>query len=415
VFSYRALYPEKKILLSGCLSQRYAKDLITSLPEADALFGNRDLSRIAEAAAGALEGRSLLPENPAAPGNDGKSAGKSAGTFDGKSAGAPAGAPAGFSGSAGPGSRPLLSLPGSAYVKIAEGCDNRCAFCAIPAIRGPLVSRSPASVLGECRTLLERGIRELCFIGQDLGSYGKDRDGISAKGRTRLDALLVLVSELPGAFWVRLLYIHPDNFPFEILELFQKDSRLLPYFDLPFQHASKPLLRAMNRGGDRETYLRLLERIRSALPGAVIRSTFLAGFPGETEEDFAELLDFQKEAALDWLGVFCYSREEDTPAYRMKNQVPKKTAGERKRIIEEAQLSISAARMERFIGRTLDVLVEEEMGSGLYLGRLFCQAPEVDGSAVISCENPLVPGSLVRGRVTGRAGIDLEVRVPSRI
>jgi ribosomal protein S12 methylthiotransferase len=192
----------------------------------------------------------------------------------------------------------------------------------------------------------------------------------------------------------------------------------------------------MNRRGGAETYLRLLDTIREALPDAVIRSTFLAGFPGETEEDFDRLLDFQKKAEFDWLGVFSYSREEDTPAYAMKGRVPKKIAALRKRMVEETQIPISEARMERFIGRTLEVLVEEELsspgaainehdgpgvaaavgsggegpGQGLYLGRLYCQAPEVDGAAVITSSGALVPGSVVRCRVTGQAGIDLEVR-----
>jgi ribosomal protein S12 methylthiotransferase len=296
-------------------------------------------------------------------------------------------------------------------------------------------------VVEECRGLLDRGIHELCLVGQDLGSYGKDRGEeffkgeFFEKGRSRLDTLFAAVSELPGSFWVRLLYIHPDNFPFQILEFFTRDSRFLPYFDLPFQHASAPLLAAMNRGGSKETYLRLIDHIRAALPDAVIRSTFLVGFPGETEEDFAELLDFQQKAALDWLGVFSYSREEDTPAYTMKNRVPKKIAAERQRIVEAAQLPLSGERMNRFIGRTLDVLVEEELsapfsaaeaprgapagggaslggsGEGLYLGRLFCQAPEIDGVTVITSDTALVPGSIVRGAVIRRAGIDLEVRV----
>jgi ribosomal protein S12 methylthiotransferase len=225
---------------------------------------------------------------------------------------------------------------------------------------------------------------------------------------------LEALASLSGSFWVRLLYIHPDNFPFEILEFCKNDPRFLPYFDLPFQHASPRLLRAMNRSGGPGAYLRLIAAIRVALPDAVIRSTFLVGFPGETEEDFAALTAFQEAARLDWLGVFSYSHEEGTPAYAMKPRVPKKTALERKRIIEEAQIPISEKQMDRFVGRSLDLLVEEalapsaeEGGERIYLGRLFCQAPEVDGAAVLLSESSLAPGSMVRCTALRRTGFDL--------
>jgi ribosomal protein S12 methylthiotransferase len=388
VLAYKKAYPGKKILLAGCLAQRYAAELAESLPEADLLFGNQDLSRIADAASSALRGgeeRVLVPEP---------------GTAETKNLSAP-------------GERPLLSLPGSAYVKISEGCDNRCSFCAIPLIRGGLRSRPVEEVVRECRLLLDRGIVELNLIGQDLGSYGADRPEGGG-----LPQLLEALSRLEGDFWVRLLYIHPDHFPRPILETIRRDPRLLPYFDLPFQHGSPGLLRAMNRRGDPETYLSLLEEIRGTLPDAVIRSTFMTGFPGETEADFQALLDFQEKARLDWLGVFAYSREEDTPAYTMKGRVPAKLAAERKAFLEERQIPITQERMERFIRREMAVLVEEDFEppdsaepeeGRLYLGRLFSQAPEVDGGAVITSAGELVPGALIRGRVFARAGFDLEV------
>jgi ribosomal protein S12 methylthiotransferase len=356
-----------------------------ALPEADLLFGNRDLSRIADAAAFALRGerRVLVPQEP-----------ETASPLAGE--------------------RPLLSMPGSAYVKISEGCDNRCSFCAIPLIRGPLRSRPVEKILRECRRLLERGVLELNLIGQDLGSYGADTQPNTAG----LPQLLEALSGLEGHFWVRLLYLHPDNFPRPILDILRRDPRFLPYFDIPFQHGSPGILRAMNRRGDPQTYLSLLEEIRTVLPDSVIRSTFLTGFPGETEADFQALLDFQEKARLDWLGVFVYSREEGTPAYALKGRVPGKVAAERKARIEAQQLPITQERMERFIGRELAVLVEEgftppdSAGAGegnLYLGRLFFQAPEVDGAAVSTAEEELDPGTFVRGRVFARAGFDLEV------
>jgi ribosomal protein S12 methylthiotransferase len=388
VLRWRKLFPDKRILLAGCLARRYHGELAEALPEADLLFAGGDLRLIAGAALRALGPSSA--GKASAPGETVPSA-----PPQGQTSGASPVSPAG-------GRRPLLSLPGSAYVKISEGCGNRCAFCAIPLIRGGLRCRGVADVLEECRILLDRGIRELCLIGQDLGSY-----------EPGLPNLLAALSKLPGDFWVRLLYIHPDNFPLPILDIMEGDGRFLPYFDLPFQHASEKILRAMNRRGGREPYLRLLGLIRSRLPDAVIRSTFMTGFPGETEEDFEALLDFQKLARIDWMGCFAYSREEDTPAWGMKNRVGKKTALQWKKALEDRQIPITEKQMDRFIGRGFDALVEEKFeGDGvLYLGRLFCHAPEVDGSAVIFGERELKPGALVRGRVAGRAGFDLEFRV----
>jgi ribosomal protein S12 methylthiotransferase len=397
VLAWRKIYPRKKILLAGCLARRYARELAQSLPEADLLFAGAGPAGIAAAAALALAGNS--PEEYAAPSPD-ESALPS------------------------PGKRPLLSPPGSAYVKIAEGCDNRCSFCAIPLIRGGLRSRAISSVTEECRTLLARGVRELCLIGQDLGSYGRDlgnggdTGGNNAGGNNnagtggKLPELLEALSALEGRFWIRLLYLHPDNFPAALPDICRRDGRILPYFDIPFQHGSEGILRAMGRRGNAGSYLALIEKIRTALPDAVIRSTFMTGFPGETQAGFEALLDFQDRARLDWLGVFAYSREEDTPAYTMKGRVSKRTAEERKKIIEARQIPITESRMDRFVGRTMEVLVEEPVkGEELFLGRLYCQAPEVDGAAVIHARGNLTPGTLVRARVFARAGFDLEAAV----
>ncbi|MDR2479585.1 MAG: 30S ribosomal protein S12 methylthiotransferase RimO, partial [Treponema sp.] len=225
VLAWRKLYPGKKILLAGCLAQRYAKELAESLPEADGFFGTGDIPAIAETAL------RITGSGNAATSADGPMVKKPK-----KSA-------------VNPGGRPLLSLPGSAYVKISEGCDNRCTFCAIPLIRGGLRSRAITEITGECRTLLDRGTRELCIIGQDTGSFGRDNvDGPAAvkTAVSKLPDLLEALAALEGHFWVRLLYIHPDNFPFPILDIMERDPRFLPYFDIPFQHASSKILAAMN-------------------------------------------------------------------------------------------------------------------------------------------------------------------------
>jgi len=345
VIEWRKLFPRKKIILAGCLSQRYAKELPQILPEADEFIGVNELVNNS------------------------------------------------------PGERPLLSLPGSAYVKISEGCSNNCSYCAIPLIRGSLVCRTIPDIVSECSALLERGINELCIVGQDIGAYDD------------LPELLQAISRLKGNFWVRLLYIHPDHFPLQILDIIEQDPRFLPYFDIPFQHASAKILTAMNRKGNAEKYLELLQTIRSKLPNAVLRSTFLLGFPGETEEDFAALLDFQEKAALDWAGCFTYSREEGTAAFSMKGRVPEKTAAMRKQILEERQIPITEKNIERFTGQTMDVLIEEQIDE-FYLGRLYCQAPDIDGAAVIISEQKnLQPGTFTKCKVTARRGIDLEVYI----
>ena len=391
VLGWRKTCPGKKILLAGCLAQRYAKELAEIMPEADGFIGVNDITQIVQTAIGIANG-----------GGQGTKPARAVLST---------------------GERPLLSLPGSAYVKITEGCDNCCSFCAIPLIRGGLVSRTIPDILEECRALLNRGIIELNIIGQDIGAFGTDAPRSAAK----LPELLNAVSSLEGRFWVRLLYIHPDHFPMQILDIMERDERFLPYFDIPFQHASAKILAAMNRrgppdgspDGGAEKHLRLLETIRGRLPRAVIRSTFLPGFPGETEEDFAALLDFQEKAKLDWLGCFTYSREEGTAAYSMKGRVPAKIAAARKQTIEERQIPITERNMERFVGEMLEVLLEERIDSAaaegeiFWLGRLYCQAPDIDGAAVISGaggEN-LRAGSLVRCKVIARRGFDLEARL----
>jgi ribosomal protein S12 methylthiotransferase len=193
----------------------------------------------------------------------------------------------------------------------------------------------------------------------------------------------------------------------------EHDGRFLPYFDIPFQHGSEKMLKTMNRHGNARVYLSLIKTIRTRLPDSVLRSTFMTGFPGEDNEDFAALSAFQEKLKLDWLGCFAYSREEDTPAYGMKNRVAKKIAVKRKSVIEENQIPISEKQMDRFVGRDFTCLVEEKVEGeeGLWLGRLPCQAPDVDGSTVIAAGRELVPGSFVKGRVFARAGIDLELKV----
>lgn len=371
VLALKARYPNTPILMTGCLAQRYPDALAVDLPEADGIFGNGDLSRVVEAAESLREGgRPVLVPEAAPLGRIPRDA--------------------------------LYSTPRSAYLKISEGCSNRCSYCAIPIIRGPARSRAMDDIVEEARYLAARGIYEINLIGQDLGAFGLD-----TLGRQALPDLLSALSAVEGDFRIRMLYVHPDHFPEGVLDACERDRRILPYFDIPFQHASERLLRAMNRRGNAKIYLDLLSAIRERLPDAVLRSTFLVGFPGETEEDFDALRDFQDRARLDWLGAFEYSREEDTPAILLKGRVAKKTASERRRLVEEAQTELTETILRRFVGRTLEVLVEEGVeGEELSLGRSYAQAPDVDGLVVLHTR--LAPGTVVRARVIAVNGVDME-------
>ena len=384
--SLKDRFPEKKVIMMGCLVQRYGAELQREMREIDGFVGLDDPEAlwqlVSSGAEGAAGGRSP--------------------------SGGPAGGRSGSDGAAGVVEVPVrsrsrfLSFPGSAYVKVAEGCSNHCSYCAIPLIRGELVSRRAEEILEEIEELLGRGVVEIVLIAQDLAAYGQDR------GTRELTTLVKSILQLERHFWLRLLYLHPDHFPAELLDVAASDPRVLPYFDIPFQHASEQVLARMGRSGSAETYAGLIEGIRRRIPDAVIRTTFLVGFPGESEEDLQALLSFQRDCALDWVGVFAYSREEGTPAYKLADRVTKTVAEERKRAIEQAQIKISEARLDRQVGRTLDVLVEEPVqGKQLYLGRAYLQAPEVDGLVVVKAD-ALEPGRIYPVRIERRAGIDLE-------
>ena len=367
--SLKERFPEKKVIMLGCLVQRYEAELEREMGEIDGFVGLNDpdaLLRLVRSAGNDRNGsiqatgpRKLLRTR-------------------------------------------FLSYPGSAYVKVAEGCSNHCSYCAIPLIRGELISRSSADILGEIEQLLRRGVVEIVLIAQDLASYGQDR------GSRELVWLVESILRLEGRFWLRLLYLHPDHFPAGLLDLMAADPRVLPYFDIPFQHASTAVLNSMGRRGSADSYAELVQEIRNRVPEAVIRSTFLVGFPGEGEEDFQTLLSFQRDCPLDWVGIFTYSREEGTPAYNMKRRVKASVAEARKRALEQAQVGISERLLDRQVGRILDVLVEERVqGERLYLGRAYLHAPEVDGLVVVKADT-LEPGRSYPVRIEARAGIDLE-------
>ena len=372
-FSLRSLNPDARIILAGCLAERYGSEM--ELDEADAIFGNRDLSLFPEV----LEGRKrlLIPGDYPDPDRE----------RDDR--------------------KVLLGYPGSAYLKISEGCDHRCSYCAIPLIRGPLRSRPMDKVIAEAERLISSGVYEINIVAQDLGAYGTDNGGPS-----RFTELMDRLSSLPGDYVLRMLYIHPDTFPEGLIELAAERKRILPYFDIPFQHADPAVLRAMRRTGSPGIYLSLIGRIRSALPDAVIRTTLMLGFPGEDRAAFDTLLDFTSRARFDWMGSFLYSREEDTPAYDMRDEKDHmkahKAAARWQKELEAVQERITGEQLGKFVGHEYTALIEEPVeGEDLAIGRIYSQAPDVDGLTVIMGRG-MKSGDRVRVGITRVRGIDLE-------
>lgn len=404
VYSAKNQFPKAKILLTGCLAERYANVLKEQLPEADAIFGNGNLDKIDQTVKAMLKGERPVETY------------KQEGVCVGER-------------------RVLLSYHGSAFVKITEGCSNHCSFCAIPIIRGELRSRPAESIVNEIKNLYEQGIVEFNLIGQDLAAYGtgendnvfgngrlplptwKDGKNIGTETESGLAKLLKMISAIQGNFIVRPLYIHPDHFNRDILPVMQKDKRLLPYFDIPFQSGSDNVIHKMNRKGSAKEYLRLASDIRSALPNATLRTTFLTGFPGETDEDAEETVEFLRKLQSDWSGCFPYSREEDTPAYSMKGRIKAKISKERAEKLVQVQAEITKKHLAKKVGNEYDVLIEEVVKGeeGLAIGRAWFQAPDVDGSVVVRYENEfgneknlVKPGRFVKVRIEASSDVDLD-------
>ena len=376
ILNCKSSYPDKIVIAAGCLAQRYGKELSDEMTEADGFVGNRDLYSVPDAVEKIVRGRTRLV-SPAAPSPD---------CFVERST--------------------LFTFPRSTYIKIAEGCNNNCTYCAIPLIRGQLRSIPADIIIKEIKSFVKKGFFEINLVSQDLASWGTDI------GKD-LIYLLNRICRLKGDFRIRLLYMHPDKFIPEILPLFKKDSRLIPYFDIPFQHASEPILKAMGRKGNKEKYLKLISTIRKALPESVIRSTMMLGFPGEKESDFQCLMEFLKEAKLDWCGFFTYSREEGTKAFDLRDRVPMATAGLRKEQAQDVQNKITEKRLESYVGKEIEVLVEELIAEEeIALGRGYMNAPEVDGAVILHsgrvADGSIKPGDVVMAKVIKRNNIDLE-------
>ncbi len=363
------------LVVAGCLPQRYGRDLARELPEVDAFVGTGEFQRIAPILDEVLEGggRGVYVD-----------AGRTH-LYDEQSP------------------RLLIGSRHSAYVKIAEGCDRICAFCAIPGIRGRFQSRTLESVVAEARALGREGVRELNVVSQDTCSWGKD-----IYGRPRLPELACALDRIEGIDWVRLLYLYPSAVTDALIDVLASGERVLPYIDVPLQHASDRMLKAMRRGTTPDRQRRLLARVRERIPDVVIRTTFIVGFPGETDEDFEELCEFVRESRFDRVGVFRYSDEEGTRAETLADKVPVGVARARYRRLMELQRDLMRKGLEAHVGRRVRILVESG-SAGFSTGRLWSQAPEVDGMVLLKGDARV--GEMVDATVTGVRSPDLEAEV----
>lgn len=357
------------LLLAGCLAQRYPEELLEAIPEADGILGPGHIRSINEAIveaenhekpiyASSLENNYLEDAR-----------------------------------------REEVSV--TEYVKISEGCNNRCSYCIIPYLKGNNRSRSLEHIVDEIRHLVEKGTREVILIGQNTTDYG-----IDLYGRYALIDLLKAIRSIEKLRWVRILYAYPDHFDDALIEEMKDNPKILPYIDIPIQHVADSVLKRMNRKTDRRAIETLITRLRRTMPDIAIRSTFLLGFPGETDEDFQDVLDFLEQYPLDRAGAFAYSREEGTPAATMEDQVEDAVKEERVDAFMSLQMDVSEVLMEKQVGRVLDVLVTELTDEGA-VGRSYLDAPDIDGEITIRTDEKLSVGDFIKVEITESTAYDL--------
>ncbi|KAB7844327.1 30S ribosomal protein S12 methylthiotransferase RimO [Streptomyces mobaraensis NBRC 13819 = DSM 40847] len=403
------------VVAVGCMAERYGKELAEALPEADGVLGFDDYANISDRLQTILSGgvhashtprdrRKLLPISPAA--RQGATV-----ALPGHAQEAPAPAPEDLPEGVAPASGPRaplrrrLGASPVASVKLASGCDRRCSFCAIPSFRGSFVSRRPSDVLGEARWLAEQGVKEIMLVSENNTSYGKDLGDIRL-----LETLLPEIAAVDGLERVRVSYLQPAEMRPGLIDVLTSTEKVAPYFDLSFQHSAPGVLRAMRRFGDTERFLELLDTIRSKAPQAGARSNFIVGFPGETEEDVAELERFLTAARLDAIGVFGYSDEDGTEAAGYEDKNDPDVVAERLARVSRLAEELTAQRAEERIGETIEVLVEQVDDEDGVTGRAAHQAPETDGQVRLltqGLDSPPVPGRMVVATVVAGEGVDL--------
>lgn len=363
----------RALLVTGCLAQRYRQEIVEEIPEVDAVLGTGSCARIVEALDLALNGNQVLEFAPleGIPSLPGKRVVTTGGHYE--------------------------------YLKIAEGCEKNCTYCIIPRIRGTYRSVPMERLLAQAEELAAQGVKELVLVAQETTLYGKD-----LYGEKSLHILLEKLCRIPGLQWIRIMYCYPEEIYPELIETMGREKKICHYLDLPIQHASDRVLRRMGRRTSRKDLEEIIGRLRAAMPDITLRTTLITGFPGETEEDFQELMDFVDEMEFERLGVFTYSAEEDTPAALMKDQVPEELKEERRDRIMELQQQISMEHGENCVGKVLLAMVEGQVsGESAYVGRTCMDAPGVDGYIFINTGEFLMSGDFVKVKVTGALEYDL--------
>lgn len=370
--SYKEANPNLKVLVTGCLAERYKSDIVNEIPEVDAVVGCASNPAICAVLDRVCHGEQVEAYGP-----------KKEFPMGGKRV---IGTPAHY-----------------AYLKIAEGCNNRCHYCAIPLIRGPLHSRDMDDCVAEARWLAGEGVQELIVVAQDPTAYGEDWGKPGS-----ICELLDKLNAIEGIRWIRILYAYPERITDDFIAAMKRNEKVLPYLDLPIQHCNDTILKNMNRRSTHDELVQVINKLRTEIPGITLRTTLIAGFPGETDEQFEELCNFVKEMQFERLGCFAYSAEENTVAARMENQVDEEVKQKRADIIMDVQVGIMAAKQAARVGQTLECIcdgIDEE--SGMYLLRTKADSPEIDGNVCVNSEEPLYPGTFYQVHITDSDLYDL--------
>lgn len=358
------------LVVTGCLAQRYQDEIIKEMPEVDAVLGigaNSDIVKVCDKALCGITTTSF-PNKCYLSINDER----------------------------------MVSTPSHwAYLKIAEGCNNKCSYCAIPAIRGGFRSRKIEDCVTEAKTLAQRGVKELILIAQDTTKYGKD-----LYGKYSLDELLKQLVKIDGIEWIRLFYCYPQRITDSLIDVIASEDKICSYIDIPLQHADKTVLRNMNRVGDGEDYKKLLSKMRAAIPDLALRTTFMVGFPGETDEQFEHLCEFVDNIKFDKMGCFTFSPEEDTPAYDMDNQIEENVKKRRQEVLMNKQYSITEELNKQRVGKEYKVIIDDFDGEK-YVGRSYMDSPEIDSGIIFTSIEKLKIGEFVKVKITDYDGYDL--------
>lgn len=358
------------IVVTGCLAERYQDEILKEMPEVDAVIGigaNSDIVKVCDKALCGIK-TSNFPNKCYLP-------------LDGE--------------------RMLSTPPHWAYLKIAEGCDNRCAYCAIPGIRGDFRSRTIESVVDEAKSLVNRGVKEIILVAQDTTKYGQD-----LYGEYSLDKLLKELVKIDGLEWIRLFYCYPQRITDSLIDVIANEDKVCKYIDIPLQHSDATVLKNMNRVGDGKDYRVLLNKMREAIPGLALRTTFMVGFPGETDEQFENLCEFVKDMKFDKMGCFTFSPEEDTPAFDMKNQIDEDVKKRRQEVLMNVQFFITEASNKGRVGNVYKVIVDS-FADGKYTGRSYMDSPEIDSGIIFTSNKKLNIGDFVDVKITDFDGYDL--------